>query len=279
MNILKWTQSLSESFWTDLAGSEFLENIAFSRYAAPLLVDLAQKHLRKEGLILDFGAGHNLFMVKELLQRGYKVAYHEPNQDKSSRDFALEHHNFLGPVSEVGTQLYDGIFFSEVIEHLFDNQLSTVMTALSKALKPEGVLIVTTPDNENLVAASRYCPVCKHLFHPWGHVRSFTVETLEAFLRQFGFICEEFHNVDFSSAMKTVEEFKHVKQRIKEFAGILNEAINVTNGAERIFEKYVRLFEDILQSNTSENPLRKRIGFGGTLVALAKKHEVSDCPN
>ena len=84
-----------------------------------------------------------------------------------------------------------------------------------------------------------------------------------------------FH-ASFSSARETVEELKRLKRRIKEFVEVQKETRGMTNGVARVFEEYVGFFGDVLRSDTSENPQRRQIGFGGTLVVFAKKHEVSD---
>jgi hypothetical protein len=68
MKILTWTPELANSFWSDLANSDFLANISFSKFAAPLLVDLAEEHISKDDSILDFGAGAHLYLVEEALK-------------------------------------------------------------------------------------------------------------------------------------------------------------------------------------------------------------------
>lgn len=283
MNILKWTPELSERFWRDLGGSEFLANIAFSRFAAPFLVDLVEKHLKREGSILDFGAGHNLYLVRELLSRGLRVGYYEPNvaPDRNPQNLECTDGSFLGAVSELEPDKYDCVFFSEVIEHLFDDQRPGVMTALARTLKPGGILIVTTPDQEDLMGAARYCPICKHLFHPWGHVRSFSPNELEALLSDYGLRCEELHSVDFSETREPLEELKELKRRIAgmvaELRGLQQQkSVFVAPNVTRALGKYIELFGDIGGLDAAEDPKHRHIGFGGTLVAVARKHEISE---
>src|SRR5688572_31702098 len=206
---LKWTKGLARSFWRELAGTDFLEKIAFSRFASVPLVDLVEPHLQPTDLIFDFGGGDNLYLVRELLRRGYRVGCYEPHAHIKERNADLAKlPNYLGSETAPKPGTYDCLFISEVIEHLEESDLDRVLQTVVSSLKPHGLLVVTTPDSEDLFAASRYCPICKHLFHPWGHVRSFTATTLEQTLTNYGVKCEELHTVDFSSMRLVVEQAK-----------------------------------------------------------------------
>lgn len=49
------------------------------------------------------------------------------------------------------------------------------------------MLIVTTPNGEDLSASQIYCPNCDSKFHRWQHVRSWTGKTLGDFMEKLGF--------------------------------------------------------------------------------------------
>jgi len=276
MKILTWTPELANSFWSDLANSDFLAGISFSKFAAPLLVDLAQERITKEHSILDFGAGSHLYLVQELLRRGFQVGYYEPSSSPgaSNAELGLKG-QFLGRVSDLDSKQYDCVFLSEVIEHLPDESLKSVLSTLSSVVKSGGLLIVTTPDSENLFNASRYCPVCKHLFHPWGHVRSFNAEQLGVLLASYGFHCEEIHSVDFSAAREPMEELKKLREAIavmkKDCMNLQEKNVSASQEIVRTFKKYMELFSEISGPHVPEDPKRKHIGFGGTLVAFARR--------
>ena len=198
-----------KSFWSELSGTKFLKAIAFSRFAAAQLVDLVEPHLGENPLVLDYGGGDNLYLVRELLRRGYRASCYEPNAPVDYHNADLRSlPNYYGAVPDLHSNAYDCIFLSEVIEHLEDPELDRVLSTIVSALKPNGLLVITTPDNEDLFTASRYCPVCKHLFHPWGHVRAFTAPLLEEMLRRRGLECEVLHSVDFSGMRSMVERAK-----------------------------------------------------------------------
>jgi 2-polyprenyl-3-methyl-5-hydroxy-6-metoxy-1,4-benzoquinol methylase len=181
-------------------------------------------------------------------------------------------------VSDLDCQKYDCVFFSEVIEHLPDESLKSVLSTLARIVRSGGLLIVTTPDNENLLSASRYCPVCRHLFHPWGHVRSLNSEQLRMLLGNYGFQCEEVHSVDFSAAREPMEELKKLREVI---AGMKNDFMNLkeqnsTASQEAVctLKKYIELLCGISGPHVPEDPKRRHIGFGGTLVAFARRQAV-----
>jgi 2-polyprenyl-3-methyl-5-hydroxy-6-metoxy-1,4-benzoquinol methylase len=291
---LQWTDELAQRFWNDLAGSEFLEQIAFSKFASALLVDLVQPYLRPDSRILDYGAGDNLYLVRELLRRGYPVSALEPNAEVRERNGDLaEQANFKGTISDVWPATFDCIFFSEVIEHLSEAALARVMHSIARGLKSNGTLVVTTPDNENLFEASRYCPTCRQLFHPWGHVRSFSAKELEKTLVGFGFTCLELRSVDFSSNRETAVELWNTRAALRTIATRLSEIAASGNGAassglKTLLGSILEVIEPRLKTvlgsihDVAEqlrqlagpapagDPRRTNIGNGGTLVAIAQ---------
>lgn len=274
---LEWTKELARSFWGDLAGTEFLESIAFSKFTSSYLVDIVEPYLRMSDMIFDFGGGDNLYLVRELLRRGYQVSCYEPYSGVEERNFDLRTlPNYRGAVSELPANAYDCVFLSEVIEHLDDAELESVLKTIVSSLKQGGLLVVTTPDNENLFTASRYCPVCKHLFHPWGHVRSFTAETLEKTCNRFGLECEALHTVDFSEWRPVVEQLKENARAMAGAADRLNNVVTKTGDKlelEQVNELKAIAMELVERAGpiAIEDPRRLRIGAGGTLVALCRK--------
>ncbi len=281
---LAWTPELASRFWSDLAGTEFQLQTAFARWASPELVTLVAQHLARGSRVLDFGSGYGLFLVRELLCRGYSVAFFEPSfpADAQRPDFEGEP-NFLGPVRTLEEEAYDAAFCSEVIEHLEDTDLDAALLFLRASLKQGGTLIVTTPENENLFLASRYCPTCRQLFHPWGHVRNFSSNDLEVLLKKHGFEVAELHSVDFSSYRGPIEELKSLKRFLAAFLTDCEEAADAlldtsvgavlhASTASRL-KRYLAELGKYREPSPTIDPHRQHIGAGGTLVAIAKKTE------
>jgi hypothetical protein len=65
-------------------------------------------------------------------------------------------------------------------------------------LKPGGLLVVTTPNNEDLDLGLSYSPETNTLFHRWQHVRSFRPETLAALWAAHGVDAIAVHQLEFN---------------------------------------------------------------------------------
>ena len=92
---------------------------------------------------------------------------------------------------------------AEVIEHILDEQLEATLERIADLTRPGGILVVTTPNNENLELGMAYCPVSNILFHRWQHVRSFTDLSLVGLLSSYGFEEVVTHKVEFSDVLYT----------------------------------------------------------------------------
>ncbi|QDU79529.1 hypothetical protein Pla110_12400 [Polystyrenella longa] len=68
---------------------------------------------------------------------------------------------------------FDTVFCAEVIEHLTPETTGKVLAELTRVLKPDGHLVLTTPYNEKLSELEITCPECECHFHRWGHVQNF----------------------------------------------------------------------------------------------------------
>lgn len=275
---LTWTPSLSKAFWSDLAGSDFLAEIAFSRFAAPYLVELVKPYFAGDPVVLDYGSGWNLYLVRELLRQRYRTAFYEPSaatdKDKGFEDLAADD-RFLGALAGLTPGRFDVVFFSEVIEHLQDAEVAETLSSLKDALAPGGVLVVTTPNDEDLFQQSRYCPNCRHLFHPWGHVRSFSPQTLEELLDAHGLHCDAVWNVDFSSTRDVAEELISLKDKVSRVHEALGEWDSAREAdasqAAALLRRLAGELAELQIEKDTRNPKRCQIGFGGTIVAVAKK--------
>jgi len=240
---------------------------------------LAGRYLKADSSILDYGAGDNLYLVRELVNRGYSAAAFEPNVAVRKHDAALvRSEHFEGMIAKVQAASFDCIFLSEVIEHLGDAALSKTLHSVARGLKVGGTLVVTTPDNENLLEASRYCPTCHQLFHPWGHIRSFSAPSLEETLARFGFECMELRSVDFSSNREQAMKLAATQAEIRSVAVHLR---HVADGLETTALETCATLVDAVREASSNlwelagmeptgDPTRWNIGNGGTLFAVAR---------
>jgi SAM-dependent methyltransferase len=191
-----WTPRLVKSFWDGLAQTRLLE-LGFSRLAGPHLLATVGWHLSPDGCYLDFGAGDGDF-VQLLIENGFSAAGLEPSRNRA---LSLERRlsgrpGFLGVAAPEGDEKYDGVFLIEVVEHVLDDESAEVMAAVRRRLKPGGLLIITTPNREDLELGMALEPSTGKLFHRWQHVRSFTPEGLDSFLTAHGFAALTIHQIE-----------------------------------------------------------------------------------
>lgn len=215
MKRLEWNKELVDDFWSTVSETRLAE-LNFSKQAGPQVLEFVERHLRKDWEYLDFGAGDGDF-VNLLIERGYKAAW-EPAQGRRekivARDFS-ENPLFLGVVGPENNEKFDCIFLLDTIEHILDDDLESVFNTIKRFLRQDGLLIITTPNNEDLELNSVYCPKSGYFFHRWQHVRLFTADALGNLLSRFGFERLYDHRVDFSANAKLNEEFKVLRREVK----------------------------------------------------------------
>lgn len=184
---LQWTPQLVERFWKGFSKTRLVE-LSFSRLAGKALIAAIAHLLPKDGRILDFGAGDG-DLIEHMCARGLRVAAYEPSEGRSQnlRKRVAGHPSFLGAVNAKSSDSFDVVTLVEVIEHILEEQLDSTLRLLAHFTRPGGILIVTTPNNEDLDLGMAYCPVSNTLFHRWQHVRSFTHESLVTLLARYGF--------------------------------------------------------------------------------------------
>lgn len=198
---MHWTPELVERFWNGFSQTRLTE-LSFSSQAGRSLIIAVDHLLSRNGRILDFGAG-NGHLVKLMCERGLRVAAYEPSGGRTEdlMKFLGNSPGFLGVINEESTETFDTVVMAEVIEHILDEQLENTLARVAGLTRPGGVLIVTTPNNEDLELGMVYCPVSNMLFHRWQHVRSFTETSLSELLSRSGFDEIVTHCIEFNDAL------------------------------------------------------------------------------
>ncbi len=98
--------------------------------------------------------------------------------------------NWHGCVKVAGTptsyesHTFDVVTCIETIEHLPDQILNETIAEISRLLKPGGMVLITTPFNEDLEANMHYCPFCNSKFHRMQHVQTWQLSDVEVLLRR-----------------------------------------------------------------------------------------------
>lgn len=186
---ITWDRDTLVRFWAYEAN--FPEH-SFAYNKGADFVRHARRHLKPGMRVLDYGCGHGL-LIPHLLKAGCQVA--AADIDKAVIGEAARKlvgtPGFLGLFSfqellERG-QKFECVLLTEVIEHLEDAPLADALANCRALLAPDGVFIVTTPNDENLAENTVYCPVSNVVFHRWQHVRNWNRDTLRATLGRHGF--------------------------------------------------------------------------------------------
>ena len=237
---INWTPELVTRFWDGFAKTELVD-IAFGKLAGPSFIKLIETYIPEKCSTLDFACGNGEF-IECLLDKGYSATGFE--QSVNRRDALVERlssrANFRGVVDYQCAEKFDAVIAMEVIEHILEPDFDSTLSKLADFVKPGGVLVISTPNNENLKYAKVYCPISNMLFHPWQHVRSFTEDRVEAIFSDLGFRRRLLCAVDFSSDAGVYE-------KVKAYESVLAE-IEV---AQRDFEKLVmELTSQVSESNS-----------------------------
>ena len=200
-NQIHWTHELVKKFWDGFSQTR-LREFSFSRQAGRSLLIAIDHLLPRNGQILDFGAGDG-DLIRFLCEKGLFAAAYEPSENRALKlTKNLEKcTGFLGTVGTSTDKTFDLVLIVEVIEHILDDDLDNCLNRLKTLVRTGGLIIVTTPNNEDLDLGMAYCPLSNTLFHRWQHVRSFTHESLVELLSVYGFEEIATHRIEFNNAL------------------------------------------------------------------------------
>ncbi|MBT3360330.1 MAG: class I SAM-dependent methyltransferase [Rhodospirillales bacterium] len=196
---LEWTDELVASLWEYFG--DFKPEAFFTANCGDRILQLTERFLPASATICDYGCGKG-FLLKKILasHKAAGVDFSRNNLESVQADNA-ENSNFVGAYSidqlaEIKLK-FDVVYFIETVEHLLDHHVAPTFQAIEKLLKPGGVVICTTPNEENLADTEVYCPVTRRTFHQYQHVRSFSGETLAALFAEHHFSCIATFTTDF----------------------------------------------------------------------------------
>jgi 2-polyprenyl-3-methyl-5-hydroxy-6-metoxy-1,4-benzoquinol methylase len=184
-----WTPEMIERFWNwEMRNAHAF----FTAQVSRALVGLFAADLVGRNEIVDYGAGRG-DLIADLLNAGYRTAGLEFAVDavRGMTEKYAGQKNFLGAYNVTEMEnlggRFDAAFLCEVVEHLYDSQLDESLMRIRQLLKPGGILIVTTPNEEDLAMNMIMSPESGRLFHRWQHVRNFSINSLTGKLEGAGF--------------------------------------------------------------------------------------------
>lgn len=198
---LRWTPELVQRFWD--YQSRFPENYFTNQFGAEIARSLAPL-LNGRARVLDYGCGMG-FLLPHLANHAAEVAGADVSRESLQRvnEKCTDIKNFLGAYGiddlMAMDQKFDAVVAVEVIEHLYDDQLDGMLDHLRRLLKPDGIAIITTPNDEDLALNQVYCPESDKVFHRWQHVRRFDAVLLRSLMEKRGLVCDKMFTTDFAA--------------------------------------------------------------------------------
>lgn len=201
---LEWTDEQVARFWD--YESQYPDRYFAHQYGDVIIARL-QRFLHGHEQVLDFGCGMGS-LVGHLLRRGHRAA----GADFSPRSIEQVRSKFAGKSLFLGAfdprhlvtqgRTFDAVLVVEVIEHLNDAMLSQTLRTIRRITRPGGVVIFTTPNDEQLDRSEVFCPECTHIFHRFQHVRSWNTRSLRNSLERESFSVTHAFTTDFQASFR-----------------------------------------------------------------------------
>lgn len=189
---MAWDEHAVKSYWD--FESLFQENYFTYQYGEKLAKFISH-FIPACGDVLDYGAGKGFFS-EALLNRGIRTATFDlsPESTSASRQKFQKRDDYLGAFDSESikqqSNRFDVVFLLEVVEHLEDKIRKQTLNQIHSLLKNEGLLIISTPNDENLEKNLILNPSTQEIFHRWQHCYSWTGESLAKEVDQYGFNTE-----------------------------------------------------------------------------------------
>ena len=200
---LTWTPQMVARYW-DFEKKSHADFFTFQ--VGRVLVRHFWNILSASKKIVDYGAGPG-FLIEELMHENLQCAAIEfaPEAVALVQAKFQADPNFLGAHSVGELRELQGKFdvalLTEVVEHLYDADLDLCLSCIRDLVAPGGLLILTTPNDEDRSKSMIMSPETGRLFHRWQHVRSWTPQTLQDMLQARGFSPVEIGTTDFSASL------------------------------------------------------------------------------
>lgn len=205
----RWQARYPEQYFTYLFGARIAHAL--------------RHHIQKGQRVLDYGCGMG-FLCRHLTAFGADVWATDISAEAVSaanmrnRGVGGFHGASLLEEAIAAGQRFDRIISVEVVEHLNDEELANFFTRLLTVLAPDGLVIITTPNEEDLALSEIYCPQCDHVFHRWQHLRFFSSDSLSRKVREYGLEVVETYTTDFARG-RIPNVWKSIKSSVKHLIG------------------------------------------------------------
>jgi SAM-dependent methyltransferase len=204
---IKWDDTKVSRLWDYYSRTPPYSELYFSKVFGDRILGYSKLPMARQIEVLDFGCGPG-FIWDHMLRLGARWFYTGVDFSADSvarlRRKAQGHAQFRSAehVSRLPTTLPDGRFDAvlmiEVVEHLGDAHLDATLSEAARLLKQGGVIVITTPNEEDLAKSTKFCPECGAVYHEWQHVRSWSAQSLAARLKPYGLDLRFAKTLDFA---------------------------------------------------------------------------------
>ena len=193
-----WTDEKVKFFWDVQGNFELNDFFAYNAGGEVLKVVSNQMRLRNK-LVLDYGSGPGHLiphLQKYKVKKYFALDFSEECLKVLKKKYSKRINfggSFLG-ISEsfkgkTYNDYFDVVLSLETIEHLNDEHLDSMMSEIKRVLKKDGIVVLTTPNKEDLnhPSVSVVCPDCGCNFHRVQHMRSWSLPSIESYMKKNGF--------------------------------------------------------------------------------------------
>jgi SAM-dependent methyltransferase len=192
---IEWNSQHGQRIWDYYGSNEGYSEQYFSMLFGKAILKYVRKYVSIQGTVADYGCGTG-HMMEHIMSDGKTKTigfdFSEDSIDKSNEKVSGNINN-LGnfytsklPFS-VEEDTADMLMMIEVIEHLDDSLLMESLKEARRLLRKSGVVVITTPNDEDLNKSKTICPECGCIFHKWQHVRKWSSSSLEKVMIDAGF--------------------------------------------------------------------------------------------
>lgn len=229
---IDWTDDKINNFWEwRHKNSHRLDNF-FEYQARESIISFVGSIVQISGNVLNYGAGQGFLLesltdnknITALYGCDFSEASVEVVKDKLNKFPVFKSSVLLSSLpSELPSNYFDIVFFLETVEHLTDEQLEPTLIEIHRILKPNGIIVCSTRNEEDLDSNKMLCPECGCIFHRVQHIRNFSKQSLSENMEAHSF--EEIHS----------------------------SVVRLTSYRKNIFSTYLRFLRDYIFKNKKEN--------------------------